>query len=114
MLKYVEMFHSMTDEVVKEKIALDMAKEDGEVRLLCCTNAAGLGVNYRGVETVISYGPPQDLDTFVQLVGRAGRTGQQTTHLLLYNGQQRNAAPDIHSTVYCIVLCLTSVISQIE
>ena len=46
----VEMFHSMTPAEVKEHIAQDMGSENGRIMLLVCTNAAGMGVNYKGLK----------------------------------------------------------------
>lgn len=95
----VEMFHSMTPKDVKDDITKDMANADGRIRILFCTSAAGMGVNFKGVSTITSYGPPQDMDTFVQHIGRAGRDGNQSVHLLLYHARQvRNC--DTHMRLY--------------
>lgn len=92
----VQMFHSMTPSEVKQHIAQDMGNENGRIKLLVCTNAAGMGVNYKGVKYVVNYGPPQEMDTFVQHVGRAGRDGSQSTHLLIFHGRQlRNVDKDM-------------------
>lgn len=40
-----DMFHSKTKDNVKDKIRTDMAT-DGKIRVLICTNAAGMGVNF--------------------------------------------------------------------
>jgi ATP-dependent DNA helicase RecQ len=85
---FVQMFHSCTTESVKDKIRIDMEDSAGTVRVLVATNAAGMGVNYKGVTSVLNFGPPQELDTLVQHIGRAGRDGSQSMHLLLYCGRQ--------------------------
>ena len=73
-----------------------MGSINGIIKVLICTNAAGMGVNFFKVSTVTSYGPPQDMDTFVQHIGRAGRNGDQATHLLIFNGRQlRNCEKDV-------------------
>ena len=87
-MKQVDMFHSQTPKEAKEHIMKDMANVDGRIKLLSCTNAAGIGINFKGVDMVVSYGPPQDMDTFVQHLGRAGRDGAQSSHLLVYHGRQ--------------------------
>ena len=74
-MEKVEMYHSMTPQEVKDHIAADMAMEYGTIKVLFCTNAAGMGVNYKGVELVVSYGPPQDMDTFVQHIGSSAVWG---------------------------------------
>lgn len=86
-MEYVNMFHSCTSENVKEKIRQDMNDEIGCIRVLIATSAAGMGVNYRGVNNVVHYSPPKDMDSFVQQLGRAGRDGSQAFHLLIYNSR---------------------------
>lgn len=81
--EFVNMYHSKTPEYVKEKIRTDMGSESGKIRVLICTNAAGMGVNFKNLNNVIHYGVPHDLDTFVQQMGRAGRDGSFSEEILL-------------------------------
>ncbi|XP_061193817.1 ATP-dependent DNA helicase RecQ-like [Saccostrea echinata] len=78
-----EMFHSKTDEKVKEIISEDMNK-NGNIRILICTNAAGMGVNFYNAYHIVHYKLPRKLDTFVQQMGRAGRDGKLSDELILY------------------------------
>lgn len=78
-----EMFHSKTVEGKKEQIRSDMTKE-GKIRILICTNSAGMGVNFYGVHNVIHYGLPREMDTLVQQMGRAGRDGEPSYELIMY------------------------------
>lgn len=87
-MKHVEMFHSKTNDEVKEDIRKDMGSENGKLQLLLCTNAAGMGVNFARLHNVIHFGPPTDMDTLLQQIGRAGRDNEQSFHLLLYNNKQ--------------------------
>ncbi|XP_061191020.1 ATP-dependent helicase wrn-1-like [Saccostrea echinata] len=86
-MEYVHMFHSCTSENVKEKIREDMSDENGNIRVLIATSAAGMSVNYRGINNAVHYSPPKDMDSFVQQLGRAGRDGSQSFHLLIYNSR---------------------------
>lgn len=65
-----------------------MNDENGNIRVLIATSAAGMGVNYKGSSNVVHYSPPKDIDSFVQQLGRAGRDGSQTFHMLLFNSRQ--------------------------
>ncbi|VDI74705.1 Hypothetical predicted protein [Mytilus galloprovincialis] len=56
---------------------------DGEIRILICTNAAGMGVNFFGVHNIIHFNLPRLIDTFVQQLGRAGRDGEFSNELIL-------------------------------
>ena len=69
------MFHSKTNDKIKEKIRNDMAV-DGKIRLLICTNFAGMGVNFDGLHNITPYGLPREIDTFVEQIGRCSRDEQ--------------------------------------
>ena len=47
-----------------------------------------MGVDFRGVNNVIHYGPPRDIESYMQAYGRAGRDGSRAHSLILYNGRQ--------------------------
>ncbi|XP_056004812.1 uncharacterized protein LOC130050092 [Ostrea edulis] len=81
--EHYEMFHSKTVEGRKEYIRSDMTK-DGKIRILICTNSAGMGVNFYKVHNIIHYGLPREMDTFVQQMGRAGRDGEFAHELIIY------------------------------
>jgi hypothetical protein len=48
----IDMFHSKTNDKIKEKIRNDMAV-DGKIRLLICANSAGMRVNFYGLHNII-------------------------------------------------------------
>ncbi|KAF9044479.1 P-loop containing nucleoside triphosphate hydrolase protein [Panaeolus papilionaceus] len=48
--------------------------KSGRVRVLVCTDAAGMGCNLPAVEVVVQWKLPQTLSSFVQRAGRAART----------------------------------------
>ena len=82
------MFHSQSPDTIKEKIKEDMRVENGNIQVLVATCAAGMGVNFKAIKYVINYGPPRDMDGFVQEFGRAGRDGGVAMAILLFNGKQ--------------------------
>ena len=79
--KHINMYHSCTPEAEKASISKDMSECDGEVRLLIGTNAAGMGVYYSAVSRVVNYGPPTELNTLIQQMGRAGHEGLFAHHI---------------------------------
>lgn len=93
----IDMYHSKTNEAVKENIRKDMQDANGKIRVLIATSAAGMGVNFQAVNNVIHFSPPKDMDSFVQQLGRAGRDGSQTAMaLLLFNSRHcRNLDDDM-------------------
>ena len=112
-IKYVQMYHSKIPESIKDEIKLDLDNPDGNIRVLIATSAAGMGVNFKGVYNVINYGPPKDMDSFVQEFGRAGRDGKTSMALLLFHGKQcKNLDSDmktyVTNTDQCRRECLLS------
>lgn len=87
-IKFIEMFHSCTDDSVKERVKTDMNDVHGKIRIIVATSAAGMDVNFQVVHKVIHFGPPKDMDSFVQQIGRAGRDGKQAMALVIYNRMQ--------------------------
>lgn len=77
------MFLSKTSEKVKEKIRKDMSV-DGIIRILICTNSAGIGVNFENLQNIIHYGLPREMDTLVQQMGKAGGDGHFSHELILH------------------------------
>ena len=85
--KLFNMYHSKTSDKVKENIREDMTTS-GNIRVLICTNSAGMGVNFHGVNNIIHYGIPREMDTFVQQMGRAGRDGQYGEELIIFSAHK--------------------------
>ena len=105
-IKYIQMFHSMTTDKVKEEVRQDMGTSDGTIRVLVSTSAAGMGVNFAGVNSVINLGPPKDMDSYVQQFGRCGRDGSQAMALLLFNAKQcKTIDQDMHAYIFNDTMC---------
>ncbi|KAJ8039082.1 Bloom syndrome protein [Holothuria leucospilota] len=51
--RYFNMFHTNTETDVQEEIAADFGNPDGTIRVLFTTIAFGLGIDVRGVQTII-------------------------------------------------------------
>lgn len=50
LLEHIEMYHSKTTNDVKELVKEDVNSENGKIRVLIATSAAGMGVNFKGVK----------------------------------------------------------------
>ena len=58
---------------------------NGDIDILCCTIAFGMGVDIAGIRTVIHDSFPASLEDYVQQSGRVGRDGELAECVLLNN-----------------------------
>jgi superfamily II DNA helicase RecQ len=78
-------FHSQQTTRMKEEIISEITKENSTIRVLFATTALGMGVNAPHVNHVIHIGPPSNLESYLQEIGRAGRCGQPAVATLYFN-----------------------------
>jgi ATP-dependent DNA helicase RecQ len=57
----------------------------GALRVVCATNAFGMGIDRPDVETVIHVDVPGSLEAYYQEIGRAGRDGRRAIATLLWS-----------------------------
>ena len=86
--RLVEMYHSRTPEANKEIIQQSLRDSQGKCRVLFATNALGMGIDVKGLYTIIHYGPSTNLESYMQELGRCGRDGGQSSAVLYYHGHQ--------------------------
>ena len=83
----VGMYHHSTLPKHKERIINSLHDIEGVCKIVIATNALGMGVNFQNIRTVIHYGPPRQMDDFIQEIGRAGRENLPAMSILMYNGR---------------------------
>ena len=82
-LRMVDCYTGCTDECVRT-IVLKQFSTSSCLRVLIATIAFGLGVNCPDIRHIIHFGIPEDVESYVQQVGRAGRDGKHSRCTMLY------------------------------
>ena len=75
-------FHAGLELVSKKQV--QEAFLGGSLRVVCATNAFGMGIDKPDIRLVVHFDIPGSLEAYVQEVGRAGRDGRSARALLLY------------------------------
>ena len=78
-------FHSPQTSRMKKELIKEIKKADSRVRVVFATSALGMGVDAPYVTKVIHISPPSNLESYMQEIGRAGRTGIQSHATLYFN-----------------------------
>ena len=101
--RLIAMFHSDTNQQVKDFVIKSFSCNDGTVRVIFATIASGMWVDCKGLTTVIHYGPSNDIDDYFQESGRAGRGMTSVCHalLLLYPGCLSSKSISLEMKQYC-------------
>ena len=78
-LRIVDMFTACTHMSVKDVILKQFQQPDSTLRVIIATIAFDMGLDCPNVRRVIHWGPSQDVESYMQETGRAGRDGLLST-----------------------------------
>ena len=87
--------HSGKDQATREQ-AIEGFKS-GEFEVLVATDIAGRGIDVQGVEHVINFDMPKDIESYTHRIGRTGRAGKKgvATTFLTGEGIEENVLYDL-------------------
>uniref|UniRef100_A0A7M5V0T6 DNA 3'-5' helicase n=1 Tax=Clytia hemisphaerica TaxID=252671 RepID=A0A7M5V0T6_9CNID len=83
--RLVEEFHAYSPQSVKNHVLAQASILESHLRVIICTSAFGMGVNVKGFNRCIHFGPPSTVESFVQEVGRVGRDGSPSESILMFH-----------------------------
>ena len=75
-----------------ERTAKQSSWKTGQVRVIVCTNAFGMGIDKPDVRIVIHHDLPDTIEAYFQEAGRAGRDEKQAYAVLLYDVSDKTKA----------------------
>lgn len=81
-------YHAGLDPSVKDQ--RQSMWSSGQIRIIVCTNAFGMGIDKPDVRLVVHYEMPDSLEAYFQEAGRAGRDGRKSYAVLLHNEADKN------------------------
>ncbi len=69
----------------EERTRVQDAFAAGTLRVVCATNAFGMGIDRPDIDAVVHYAIPGSVEAYYQEIGRAGRDGRPATATLLWD-----------------------------
>lgn len=79
----IAFYHGDMDQY--DRVIIQQQFMHDQLDIICCTSAFGMGINKPNIGLVIHYHLPSQIESFIQEVGRAGRSGDESVSILLYS-----------------------------
>ena len=103
--RLVDMYTSCTENSLKEEIVSSFVQPESRLRIVVATIAFVMGLDCPNVCQVIHWGAPDDIDSYVQHTGRAGRDGKMSVSIFFTHSDKKYSSKKMteycQNTVYC-------------
>jgi ATP-dependent DNA helicase RecQ len=109
--RLVDMYCKGTEESVKNAIVKYCTVPDSVLRIIICTTAFGMGIDCAAVTRVIHWGPPNDVETYIQHTGRAGRNSELSSCIMLHGkGLRRHCDKRMLAYIQNCTMCRRAIL----
>eukprot|EP00930_Biecheleria_cincta_P021685 TRINITY_DN15997_c0_g4_i1.p1 TRINITY_DN15997_c0_g4~~TRINITY_DN15997_c0_g4_i1.p1 ORF type:complete len:1041 (-),score=135.72 TRINITY_DN15997_c0_g4_i1:265-3387(-) len=73
------------DTPANQRAELNQAFQQNEIQVMVATAAYGMGIDKPGIDNIINYGPPINMEDYYNQIGRAGRDGRPAACTLYFS-----------------------------
>ena len=80
-----ELLETSFSHMIKDAVLKAFVRPRSPLRIVIATIAFGMGVDTPDISYVIHWGPPEDIEQYVQATRRAGRDGNNSHAVMLYS-----------------------------
>jgi len=99
------MYTRATIDEMKSKIMASFAQERSTLRVVIATTSFSMGIDIPDICKIIHWGPPTDIEQYVQEIGRAGRDGKESVATLMFDKANRFTKQAMRIYVECKTEC---------